>query len=203
METFSALLAICAGNSPVHGEVPAQRPVTRSFDVFFDLRSNKRLSKQWRGWWFERQLSPLWRHRNERLSKQGWGWWFETPLRPSWRHCNDLFCYVYFIFVMSTLLGECDPYSSGSLQWRQMSFVRLKLPTTQLFVPQFANIKWNIKVLYYLPFLRSPVDFPHERPVMRKTFPCHHERKPFLSSGCTLTVSRVSLKVTAKPLILI
>ena len=37
METFSALLAICAGNSPVPGEFPAQRPVTRSFDVFFDL----------------------------------------------------------------------------------------------------------------------------------------------------------------------
>ena len=34
METFSALLAICAGNSPVPGEFPAQRPVTRSFDVF-------------------------------------------------------------------------------------------------------------------------------------------------------------------------
>ena len=40
METFSALLAICAGNSPVPGEFPAQRPVTRSFDVFFDLRLN-------------------------------------------------------------------------------------------------------------------------------------------------------------------
>ena len=38
METFSALLAICAGNSPVIGEFPAQRPVTRSFDVLFDLR---------------------------------------------------------------------------------------------------------------------------------------------------------------------
>ena len=38
METFSALLAFCAGNSPVHGEFPIQRPVTRSFDVFFDLR---------------------------------------------------------------------------------------------------------------------------------------------------------------------
>ena len=38
METFSALLAICAGNSPVSGEFPAQRPVTRSFDVFFDVR---------------------------------------------------------------------------------------------------------------------------------------------------------------------
>ena len=47
MEAFSALLAICAGNSPIPGEFPEQRPVTRSFDVFFDLRLNKRLSKQW------------------------------------------------------------------------------------------------------------------------------------------------------------
>ena len=39
METFSALLAICAGNSPVPGEFPTQRPVTRSFDVYFDLNS--------------------------------------------------------------------------------------------------------------------------------------------------------------------
>ena len=41
METFSALLAICGGNSPVPVELPAQRPVTRRFDVFFDLRLNK------------------------------------------------------------------------------------------------------------------------------------------------------------------
>ena len=40
METFSTLLALCAGNSPVPGEFPIQRPVTRSFDVFFDLRLN-------------------------------------------------------------------------------------------------------------------------------------------------------------------
>ena len=65
METFSALLAICAGNSPVPGEFPAQRPVTRSFDVFFDLRLNKRLSKQPWGWWFETPAWSLWRHRNE------------------------------------------------------------------------------------------------------------------------------------------
>ena len=64
METFSALLPICTGNSPVPGEFPTQKPVTRSFDVFFDLRSNKRLSKQWRGWWFETESYPLWRHRN-------------------------------------------------------------------------------------------------------------------------------------------
>ena len=64
METFSALLAICAGNSPVSGEFPAQRPVTRSFDVFFDLCPNKRLSKQSWGWWFETQSGSLWRHSN-------------------------------------------------------------------------------------------------------------------------------------------
>ena len=66
METFSALLAICAGNSPVTGEFPAQRPVTRSFDIFFDLRLNKR------------------------LSKQSWGWWFKTWSRPWWRHCKGM-----------------------------------------------------------------------------------------------------------------
>ena len=64
METFSALLALCAGNSPIAGEFPAQRPVTRSFDVFFDLRLNKRLGKQSRDWWFETLSCPLWRHCN-------------------------------------------------------------------------------------------------------------------------------------------
>ena len=46
MKTFSVLLAICAGTSPVLDEFPAQRPEARRFDVFFDLRLNKRLSKQ-------------------------------------------------------------------------------------------------------------------------------------------------------------
>ena len=54
METFS----------PVPGEFPAQRPVTRSFDVLFDLPLNKRLSKQPWGWWFETPAWSLWRHRN-------------------------------------------------------------------------------------------------------------------------------------------
>ena len=64
MKTFSALLAICAGNSPVTGEFPAQRQVTGSFDIIFDMHLNKRLSKQSRGWWFETPLCPLWRHCN-------------------------------------------------------------------------------------------------------------------------------------------
>ena len=47
------------------GELLAQRPMTRSFDVSFDLRLNKRLSKQSWGWWFETQSRPLWRQCNE------------------------------------------------------------------------------------------------------------------------------------------
>ena len=61
METFSALLAICVGNSQVTGEFPTQRPVRRSFDVYFDLHPNK----SW-GWWSETPSRPLWRHRNVR-----------------------------------------------------------------------------------------------------------------------------------------
>ena len=61
---IAALLALCAGNSPATGEFSSQRPVTRSFDVFFDLRLNKR------------------------LSKQSWGWWLETTSRSLWRRCN-------------------------------------------------------------------------------------------------------------------
>ena len=55
----------------VTGEFPAQRPVTRSFGVFFDLRLNKRLNeKQW-GWWFETSSQPLWRHCNDPINSQG------------------------------------------------------------------------------------------------------------------------------------
>ena len=87
METFSALLAICVGNSPVLGEFPTQRPVTRSFHVFFDLRLNKRFSKQSWGWWSETLTRPLWRHRNGICSFKAVyiilrTLPYQTPLRP-------------------------------------------------------------------------------------------------------------------------
>ena len=61
-ETFSVLLALCAGNSLVTSEFPSQRQVAWSFDVFLDLHLNKRLSKQLWGWWFETSLQSLWHH---------------------------------------------------------------------------------------------------------------------------------------------
>ena len=52
------------GNSPVTGEFPTQRPVTRSLAVSFDLPLDKRLSKQSWCRWFEMQSRSLWRHGN-------------------------------------------------------------------------------------------------------------------------------------------
>ena len=75
METFSALLALCVGNSPVTDELPAQRPVTWSFDVFFHLHLNERLNKQQWGGWFEMPLCSLWRHCNARIY-----WWIRKSL---------------------------------------------------------------------------------------------------------------------------
>ena len=66
METYSVLLALCAGNSLVTSEFPWQRPVTWSFNYFFDL------------------------HLNKQLSKQSWDWWFEMPLCSLWHLCNVL-----------------------------------------------------------------------------------------------------------------
>ena len=64
METFSALLTLCARNPLVTGEFPAKRPVTRSFEGFFHLCLNKRLSKKSRGWCFETLSPSLWRYCN-------------------------------------------------------------------------------------------------------------------------------------------
>ena len=56
METFFTILSLCAGNSPVPGEFPTQRPVTWSFDVCFDLRPNN-------GWVNNREVGDLSHHR--------------------------------------------------------------------------------------------------------------------------------------------
>ena len=61
---ISALLDLCVGNSPITGESPSQRPVTRSFEASFDLRLSTRLSKQSRRRWFETPSRSLWRHSN-------------------------------------------------------------------------------------------------------------------------------------------
>ena len=94
METFSVLLALCVGNSPVTCEFLSRRPVTQSFDVFLDLRLNKR------------------------LSKQSWIWWFETPSCSLWRHCNGVTvsrAYIHAIANANKTLAftKTPPINSG------------------------------------------------------------------------------------------
>ena len=85
--TFCVTGPLC-GEFPITGEFPSQRPVTRSFDVFFDLRLNKR------------------------LSKQSWGFWFETPLRSLWRQCNGIYESIRRSHGL-TLLGLGPPNLDG------------------------------------------------------------------------------------------
>ena len=87
MEAFLALLDLCEGNSPVTSEFPSQRPVTRNFDIFFDLRQNKLLSK------------PSTRR------------WFETPLRSLWRHCYGIIVIKFHAHFGDNPLATFKSYS--------------------------------------------------------------------------------------------
>ena len=77
------------------GELAGHWPVTRSFEIFFDLRLNIRASKQWRGWWFE------------------------TPSRPLWRHCNVLVLFALLVTCDSIVVKRnlCKTTS----EWRGLS----------------------------------------------------------------------------------
>ena len=98
METFSTLLALCEGNSPVTREFPSQRPVTRSLDVFFHRDLNKRLSKQSRRWWFETLSCSLRRHCNGIITSRFLRVNFHRSLRPCfWRiNCHKIIAPKFF-----------------------------------------------------------------------------------------------------------
>ena len=76
METFSALLAICAGNSPVNSPHKGQR---RGALIFFLICA---LSKQWWGWWFETPSCPLWRLCNGNSSSTSYKVLYPAVLNP-------------------------------------------------------------------------------------------------------------------------
>ena len=84
METFSALLFLFAGNSPVTGGFPSERPVTMSFDVLCDLRLNKRLSKPSRCRWFETPSRSLIKWIPNQITGN------DTLVPLEWRHIASL-----------------------------------------------------------------------------------------------------------------
>ena len=91
------------------GEFPTQRPVTRSFDVYFDLRLNKRLCKQSWGWWFQTLLCPLWGHSNVYSTSQELWTWFV------------LLCSGYVMVDFTHILSHCHKL------WRILSGLTYKL----------------------------------------------------------------------------
>ena len=101
METFSALLAICAGNSPLTGEFPAQRPATQSFDVFFDLRLKKN------GWVNNGEAGDLRRHHTH----------YDVTVMHWTRHANTQYQLMQqpgrLLEAEHTLTQECHSDATG------------------------------------------------------------------------------------------
>ena len=132
METFSALLAICAVNSPIAGEFPTQRPVARSFDVFFDLR----------------------------VSKQSWGWWFDTPSSSLWHHCNGI-CrsdvqLLFSFMVISDVYRSCIPNKIRFTKYCLTQWVYRLTQWMESWNPLSKAVLWgrltlNRRVTLYLP----------------------------------------------------
>ena len=193
METFSTLLAICAGNSPVPGEFPTQRPVARGFDIFFDLQSNKRLSKQWRGWWFETQSCPLWRHCNE-LVRSPW----LLPDR-NWRrgrYLIEVVAEMTDVIFINGCYGNSDLWLRPNDRWwnkrmsgwhealRKTIFSKVNIITFGVSMEHQIDCLFNelfkltktIKAPHNWSYVRRfrsyLMNSPHKGPVMRKVFPC-------------------------------
>ena len=127
------------GNSPVTNEFPSQRPVTRSFDVFFDLRLIKRLSEQSWGWWFETQSRSLWRHCNERLSRHS-----PSPKddhsRSSQKICCSCSGHVHFAKEChSKFTGQQNNYNCDSPE----HFVKKCLDKPQPRPPSSRSVNFN------------------------------------------------------------
>ena len=66
---------------------PEEKPVTQCFDIFFDLRLNQQLSKQWRCWWFKMPWCSLWYHCNGSIGSL-FLWW--VSLQSSYGHYSQI-----------------------------------------------------------------------------------------------------------------
>ena len=122
-------MALSAGISPVTGEFPSRRPVTRSFDIFFDLRLNKR------------------------LSKQSWGWWFEGPSRSLWRHCND---HVRCCICALTTSSKQEPSLSFYGAWCINMFIKYNIYTDLIGIWLYTHIYIYIYIYIYFLSAETP-----------------------------------------------
>ena len=112
---------------PLRGEFTGPRwiPHTKASDAelwcFFDLRPNKRLSKQW------------------------WGWWFETLSSPLWRHCNvEEYCSLMFVLEWHTFWGGLSKLDKGVLNNALTTFEQQFISIINFSVTEGAKCQWII-----------------------------------------------------------
>ena len=143
MEIFSALLAICAGNSSVTGEFPWQRPVTQSFDVFFDLCLNN-------GWVNNRDAGDWRRHRAH----------YDVNVMT-----KSVCCHINRIIIIGQMCERCN-YHMTDFLW---ALWRLKSLVSRLFNQPFvqAQIKENIKAPRHCPLCEGNPAVTGEIPAQR------------------------------------
>ena len=97
------VISLLFGKSPVNGEFPIQRPVTWSFDVFFDLRLNQQLNKQWRCQWFEMPSCSLCQ-----CNALIWACYTETDHFPATR-IIELFSHRVLLLCKSNCIAAQNP----------------------------------------------------------------------------------------------
>ena len=155
---ISASLALCAGNSPVTGEFPSQRPVTRSFDVFFDLH----LSKQLWGWWFGTPSSSLRRHCNGKCAPGNqqsprWHWWLMKQHYAALVYCSQPIGCPGPLFTKRTdvLLQEPVKYRSRKIRVQTFQSLCNLTGTTAAALPRCQSNFWAIRSLKPISRLRD------------------------------------------------
>ena len=182
------------------GEFPAQRPVTRSFDVFCDLRQNKRLRKQSWGWWFETLSRPLWRHWNgpieladHRLSIAFIGQNHKRSARTSacghWSTMSsidrpnmafDALVQWHFVDVMIAMVGtHTQPSEITNSHYNDVIMGAIASQITSLtivFSTDYSDAdqikhQSSASLAFVRGIHRGSVNFPHKWPVTQKMFP--------------------------------
>ena len=120
------------------GEFPAQRAVTRRFDVFFDLRLNQLLSKPSWDWWFETLSCPLWRHYND----------FPTIIRLRKRDVKHI------IYSRDLFIKHKAPVLA--LPWRHISVMGSQITGHSTFCATgYAGLYGKIKAPHLWSFVRG------------------------------------------------
>ena len=139
------------------GEFPAQRPVTRNIDVFFDLRLNRMLRKQWWDWWLETPSHPLWRHWNEVVELPVMRRDIITLFKAPCPGCCLLYERHYNDVIMSTIAS-------------QITSLTTVYSTVYSGIDQRKH-QSSASLAFVRGIHRGPVNSPHKGPVTRKMFP--------------------------------